>query len=833
MLDVKPIHYQIKLVPDLERFKFSGTTEIWLEAERPVREIRLNALDLAVRRCAVKTGAGFVDGAFSMDPKKEEMIVFLPDERAGSVTLRIDYEGHINNKMAGFYRSAYTHQGKVNYIAVTQFEESDARRAFPCFDHPMQKATFQVEMIVREDLAPISNGPIIEERSVGAGKKSVIFQKTPKMSTYLVFFGIGEFEFLEDPVDERVRVATPPGMKQYAQFGLEFGRKALNFCEAYYGIKYPLPKLDLIAVPDFAFGAMENWGAITFRENLLLYFPGVTSKSGEESICEVIAHEIAHQWFGNLVTPMDWKYLWLNESFATYFGYGVVSHYFPEWDVWQQFVHGQTAVALERDGLRDTFPIEIPGGEHVVINTSTAPIIYNKGGSILRQVNGHIGEARFKDGLRRYLSDNAYACASSRDLWRSLEQISEKPISKMMKSWIEQPGYPMVEVRRDGGKLILTQKRFTYLPHESEQEWIIPMKIRLFCRGGAEKSISMLLESRNGETDIGSDVLSYKVNDGQTGFFRVHYADKSNLKELGRKILSKALSPEDQWGLQNDLYAQVKRGDVPLQEYLDFLSNFAKEDDFLPLVGIAENLFHAYLILREADKQNVVSFGRFFLEAVLAGLGYEPRAGEKHSTAILRDRIIFHAVLYGSKDVGNFGLEKFARLMRNETVHADMMRSILQVGALNGDDKIFDWLDDRLARSDSEHDRMNILVALGSFRDKKMIEKSQQYILDRVPSRNKFIPIVSMAANPYAVPSMWDWYQSELNALERFHPLHYERVIVGIVPVCGLGKETEVKAFFESYMKRKRIATDAIKLSLERLEINARLRNAGALRTAS
>jgi len=225
---------------------------------------------------------------------------------------------------------------------------------------------------------------------------------------------------------------------------------------------------------------MENWGAITFRENLLLYFPGVTSKSGEESICEVIAHEIAHQWFGNLVTPMDWKYLWLNESFATYFGYGVVSHYFPEWDVWQQFVHGQTAVALERDGLRDTFPIEIPGGEHVVINTSTAPIIYNKGGSILRQVNGHIGEARFKDGLRRYLSDNAYACASSRDLWRSLEQISEKPISKMMKSWIEQPGYPMVEVRRDGGKLILTQKRFTYLPHESEQEWIIPMKIRLF-----------------------------------------------------------------------------------------------------------------------------------------------------------------------------------------------------------------------------------------------------------------------------------------------------------------------------------------------------------------
>lgn len=829
MPDVNPRHYKIQLAPHLERFQFSGNTEVLLEAERPVREIRLNVLDLAVWSCQVKVDKVFADCSFLIDPKKEEMIISLPDEMEGKITLRIDYEGHINDKMAGFYRSQYQSQGKVNYIAVTQFEESDARRAFPCFDHPIQKATFQIEMIVNEHLVALSNSSIIEERPLGEGKKAVKFQKTPKMSTYLVFFGIGEFEFLENPGDVLVRAATTPGMKQYAQFGLEFGRKALDFCEEYYGIKYPLSKLDLIAVPDFAFGAMENWGAITFRENLLLHFPGVTSKAGEIRICEVIAHEIAHQWFGNLVTPMDWKYLWLNESFATYFGYGVVSHYFPEWDVWQQFVYGQTDSALERDGLQDTFPIEIPGGEHVLINASTAPIIYNKGGSILRQVNGYIGDDRFRDGLKRYLSDKEYACASSQDLWKSLEQVSEKPISKMMKSWIEQPGYPIVEVRKDGQKLTFTQKRFTYLPNESEQEWIIPITIRLFCSKGEQKSITTLLESRNGEIDIGRDVLSYKVNDGQTGFFRVKYGDGNNLVKLGKKVLTRELPSEDRWGLQNDLYAQVKSGDTSLRDYLDFLSNFAQEDGFLPLMGIAENLFHAYLILRDEERQKVVSLGRFLLEKVLAGLGYEPRASEKHTTAILRDQIIFHAVLYGSKDVENFALEKFASLMRSDTIHPDMMRSILQVGALNGDDNVFDWLVNRLAHSESEHDRMNMLVALGRFRDRKMIEKAQQYILDKVPNRNKFVPVVSMAANPYAVPYMWDWYRSELDTLEQFHPLHYERVIVGIVPVCGLGKEAEVSAFFESYMKQKRIASDAIRLSLERLEINSRMRNAKPL----
>ncbi|MEE9612489.1 MAG: M1 family metallopeptidase, partial [Desulfatiglandales bacterium] len=285
MNDVKPIHYNIHLEPDLNNFKFEGRTEVLFEATKPVREVSLDVLELAVWSCKVKVDDEDVECSFSVNPKKEELKVSLPKEMTGKISLKIHYMGVVNDRMAGFYRSKYVVDGKEKYMAVTQFEESDARRAFPCWDHPVEKATFDVEMVIDEKLKAISNGPLGEETRLGEGKKIVKFQRTPKMSTYLLFFGVGEFEFIQDEGDVLVRAATMPGMTKYAQFGLEFGRKSLEFSEDYYGIKYPLPKLDLIAIADFAAGAMENWGAITFRENLILEYPNITSRAGKERIC--------------------------------------------------------------------------------------------------------------------------------------------------------------------------------------------------------------------------------------------------------------------------------------------------------------------------------------------------------------------------------------------------------------------------------------------------------------------------------------------------------------------------------------------------------------------
>jgi tricorn protease interacting factor F2/3 len=825
MSEINPINYKIHLEPDLNIFKFEGNVEISLEAVEPVQEISLNILELAIRNCRVKRGDSYVDCPFSLDPKKEAMNISLPEETSGKLDLKIEYAGEINDKMAGFYRSRYVVGGNEKYMAVTQFEESDARRAFPCFDHPLKKATFDVEMIIDEKLVAISNAPMTGEKSLGDGKKLVKFERTPKMSTYLLFLGVGEFEFIDDRGKVLVRVATMPGMTAYAKFGLEFGRKALEFSEDYYGIKYPLPKLDLIAIADFAAGAMENWGAITFRENLLLHYPNITSKAGEERICEVIAHEMAHQWFGNLVTPSDWKYLWLNESFATYFGYGIVTHYYPEWDIWEQFLHSQTNGALDRDALHETFPIEIPGGEHVVITASTAPIIYSKGGSILRQVEGYVGKENFKEGLRHYLRRHEYGCASSHHLWEALEEVSAMPVTKMMKSWIEQPGFPLVEVKRDGDRLLLTQRRFTYLKNDAGQQWLIPVAIKVFYSDGQSKRITTLLESKSMLLDVGRDVVAYKINHEQTGFYRVRYLEMNDLQALGSRVATKELSQEDRWGIQNDLYALVRCGHVSIDDYLQFLASYSKEDAFLPLTSIAGNLFHAYLILQGARGDKILSAGKSLLERVLSDIGFEPEPEERHAISILRDQILWHLALYESEDVLEFATVKFSSLMRGENLHPDIMRSVMQIGALQGDNSVFDWFAERLASSESEHERMNMLAALGSFKERGLVERAQQYILEEVPLRNKFVPITYMAANPYAVPYMWEWYMSNLEALEKFHPMHYERVIAAVVPLCGLGREEEIDSFFQGYMAKKEKAKDVIKLSLERLRINSRMRN--------
>ncbi len=823
---MNPLNYKIALEPNLDQFNFRGKVEILMDVPKPVGEISLDAVELTIYKCMVTAEVVSVDCPFHVDSRKKVLKVSLPGEMAGKIRLRIDYEGSINDRMAGFYRSRFVANGREKYIAVTQFQESDARRAFPCFDQPAEKATFDIEMIVDQSLTAISNGPIAEERRLSNGKKLVKFHRTPKMSTYLLFFGVGPFEFIEDKKDVIVRVATMPGMKSYAEFGLDFGRKALGFCEDYYGIHYPLPKLDLIAIPDFAFGAMENWGAITFRENLLLYYPGITSKAGQERICEVIAHEMAHQWFGNLVSPSNWKYIWLNESFATFFGYGIVSHYYPEWDVWDQFLETQTNQALERDGLRETIPIELPGKSRVAITASTAPILYNKGGSILRQLEGYIGKDNFRKGLRNYLERHAYSCASSHHLWKAFEAVSEEPITRIMKSWIGQPGFPIVEVQRLGEKLILIQKRFTYLPNKSNQHWFIPLTIRFFYRGGDSSSVTTLLDAENKQIDIDTEAEAYKVNDGQSGFYRVKYLDRNDLNQLGKKVLNKTLTPEDRWGLQNDFYALVRQSEASIDEYLDFLSNYTNEEGFLPLTSIASNLFEAFLVAEGSRRQKVASVGKSMFERVLKNIGLEPRSDERHTVSILRDRIAWHTVLYGSEEVRRFALEKFQSLTQGEAIHPDIQKSVMQVGALIGQEDAFDWFDQRLQSSDSEHERMNILIALGCFRESRLIKKTQEYTLDRVPTRNKFIPLVSVASNPHAAAYLWHWFKSSIDRLEELHPMHYERVIEAIVPLGGLGREKEVRGFLEEYMEKKDTVKEVITLSLERLEIYSRMRNA-------
>ena len=821
---VHPIRYSLRIEPDLVHFRFSGQVDIELQSLQPVEQVMLNILELAVWSCKLQIDDKKIPCTFQINPEKEELKIDLPESMSGTFFLTIDYQGWINDKMAGFYRSAFETNGQKRYIAVTQFQESDARRAFPCMDHPSQKAVFDIKMIVDADLVALSNGAAVEEKPLAGGKKQVRFQTTPPMSTYLLFFGVGEFHLTDHETDPRVRSVTLPGQASYGGFGLEFGRKALEFCETYYQIPYALSKMDLIAVPDFAFGAMENWGAITFRENLILHYPEVTSKSGEMSICNVIAHEIAHQWFGNLVTPSDWKYLWLNESFATYFAYGVVDHYHPKWQVWDQFLLGQTAPAMGRDGLNDTCAIEIPGGEHVVINTSTAPIIYSKGSSILRVVQGYIGKDDLRKGLQHYLKTFEYKTAASHHLWEALEEISGKPVTALMKSWIEQPGHPLIQAQRNGRDLTLTQKRFTYLENTSNQTWQIPVTLSVYDETGDSRTISILLEETSTQIDLGAACVAYKVNAGQTGFYRVAYRTPRDLAAIGQRAAGKDLSPEDRWGLQNDLFAQVQCGAASIDDYLAFLNNYLDEDAYLPLSSMADNLFQAYLVFDGPRQEAIRSFGRSMLEKTLSAIGYLPVPDEPLTTSLLRDHILWHAVVYGSNPAAVFAADQFEALHQGETIHPDIFKSVLMAGALAGGTDTLEWLIHRFESCDSEHERLQVLAALGCFRDPDLIHEALAYSLENVPGRNRFVPMTAAAANPYATGAMWQWFADHVDSLETLHPLLFERVIAGIVPVSGLSNPEDVNIFFRQYLDQKPHLEAVVRMSLERLEINHRMR---------
>jgi tricorn protease interacting factor F2/3 len=823
---IRPLGYKIHLTPYLDRFLFDGRIEILLFAETPATAVTLNVHELAIWKCRWLTATEQRTCPFALDPLSQSLTITLPEATRGEFRLGIEYMGQINDAMAGFYRSRYTKDNHQRFIAVTQFQESDARRALPCMDHPRHKAVFELEMTVPSHLSVIANTEPVKQESLPDNLKRVAFAPTPLMSTYLLFFGVGEFESAQDSEDPRLRVMHLPGLAHTTGRGLEYGRKALSYCEEYYAIPYPLSKLDLIAVPDFAFGAMENWGAITFRENLLLHFAELTSTAGAQRICEIIAHEIAHQWFGNLVTPSDWKYLWLNESFATYFAYGVAAHHYPHWNIWEQFLHDETATALVRDGLCENVAIEIPGDRPMAINVSTAPIIYNKGASILRMIEGHIGPQHYQKGVRGYLHNHRYACASSEDLWAAFESASAEPITAMMRNWIAQAGHPLVTARRRGNTLILSQKRFTYLDKPSNQTWLVPIRIRLFGADALPRSeIALLLAEAQTAIDLPEEAVAYKLNADQTGFYRCAYDDPDNIDALGTLVADDKLFELDRWGLQNDLFAMARQGSVAFDRYLQFVEHYRDEKAYLPLVGIADHLYQAMLVAPPAMRPTIAETGRRLSERFMERVGYQPVAGEPQITALLRDQLLWQAIVWRSAQAAEFATGQFRQLVGGVAVHPDIARAVMQAGAFTQGAAALDWLRGRFESSPSEHERINILMALAAFQEWAPAEEALAFVLEKVPPRNRYMPIVAAAHNPFLQERIWDWYQDKRDILEAFHPLLYERLITGVWPMAGLERAEEVTRFGRHYLKERPDMGDAVRLALENLLIHRRMRH--------
>ncbi|MHA1720417.1 MAG: M1 family metallopeptidase [Promethearchaeota archaeon] len=823
---MKPIHYNIHLEPDLEKFVFNGQTEIEIDLENPSEEIVLNGKDISIQKCELILGNDFKECTFEIKKKKEEIIIHLPEQASGIIKLKIQYTGNLNDNLLGFYRSKFEYQGETKYLATTQFEEREARAAFPCIDHPSKKATFDIEYIIPEDLYGIANTEIIEEKSLGNGKKLVRFARTPKMSTYLLYFGVGPFEIIEDASKKPIiRAIAPLGKIEYAKLALEIGRKSISYGEEYTGVPFPIGKCDYIAIPDFAFGAMENYGAIAFRENAMLYYPGKTSTMELIRIVSVIAHETAHMWFGDLVSPSDWKYIWLNESFATFFTYAIPDYYYPEWDIWKGFILETILGGMERDTLKFSVPVELlVDAEEVHIDPSSAPIIYQKGAAVIKMLNGYLDEEKFKKGIRFFLDKYKFESASSDNYWDAFEEATGEPIKEFADTWVHQEGYPIIDVERRENQLVLKQSRFTFLQNDSENKWLIPVNIKIFLSDGNSEIIKVVFKDKETTVEIPENTEAFKLNFEQSGFYRVKYC-KDNLEKLGKLIFDAKIGPEDIFGIENDLFALVRRGDYKLDYYLKFLGDYYKKvDHFLPLHDISNNLGRLYMLL--PDRRDEISkLGKELYEVVLEKIGLIPKEGENVQVTGLRDSLLWGAFTFGSEKITSYCSEKFQDILNGKSVNSDIISSVLKVGAVLNSEAETYFKEQLKDEKVSEGEKIRIISALACIKDKKKLEDLLEFNFKEIPKKNRFIIIGGITRNAEAQSWMWEWYMKNFQRIMKEFPLmHVARAIIMLVPTFGIGHEDEAKQFFEPLMKQIPMATDTIRMALEGLEIYSKFK---------
>ena len=821
-MDPSPLNYKLTFEPDLKKFTFDGLESISINCKKSVNIITMNCAELKIKSCIVKSGQKIIESTPKINEKKEELQIKLGEKIRGLCTVDLEFEGILNDRLLGFYRSKYQQNGKTKYLATTQFEAADARRAFPCWDEPEAKATFEISIIADNKFTAISNMPIKTKKKTG-NKTTYNFQKTPLVSTYLIYLGVGEFEYLTGKAGKiQIRVVTTKGNTSKGKFSLELGKKLLTSYEKYFGIKFPLPKLDLIAVPDFAAGAMENWGAITFRETILLYDPKTSSTRTKQFIAEVISHEIAHMWFGNLVTMKWWNDLWLNESFATFMATKFVDKFYPEWDLWNQFVEDAMNVAMGLDSLKTTHPIDVKVNSPAEIREIFDAISYDKGGCVLRMLENYVGEPNFQKGLKKYLSDFKYKNAKGQDLWDAIGKASGMPVTAMINTWLKQPGFPLVEINQDGNNLKIKQKRYLLESNKkfSKGLWSIPLSL------GLEKETSKTLFSKKSmSVKLPKNTIGFVANYGRKGFYRVKY-DEGILLDLKMLVDQKRIPPIDRWAIQNDLFSLCVSGDEQVRNYLDFSDAYFDEDSYLASVNVAHNL--ASLYFRAFDEkfiEEIRSYAINYFRKILSNLGWEPQKSDKHTDALLRTFTIAVLGKMNDDSVTVEAIRKYQKFLKSpSSLSPDLIETICSIAAWNGNSKTFAELKKLYTNAKTMEEKLRFLGAMCGFQDKKLLVKTLNFSqTPEVRSQNMQLPIMKVAGNPYGEKVLWPWLKKNWKNINKKvghgNPL-FNRIVASIAGVADDSMENEIKLFFKNNPTPGTERTQS--QTLERIRINSK-----------
>ena len=740
--NVVPEDYAVHITPDIAKRTFSGSETIKLNAREAVKQVVLNALEIKISKASVD-GKMVPASAIKLDEKQQTLTIAM-ELVAGNHQLDLEFTGKINQAGIGLYYAPYQEQGTgaKKIMLGTQFEATDARRMFPCWDEPSFRARFQLTAVVPENFTAVSNMPIEKESKVSGGKE-IRFAATPPMASYLNVFCAGELDAIQTKKGDVTHgVVATKGKAEMGRYALESSQQILDYYNDYFGQPYPLPKLDHIAVPGGFGGAMENWGGITYYESRLLFDPEKSSSETKQGIYEVIAHETAHMWFGDLVTMAWWDNLWLNEGFASWMGTKVTAKFNPDWEVWLSKTtprdptrrHGiGKEAAMEGDARSITHPIQQPIATEAEANSAFDDITYRKGQSFLRMLESFLGEDVFRDGIRKYMAAHKLSNSTTADLWNALAEASGKPVIDIAAAWTQQPGFPIVKVARDAaGKITLTQERFTvHFDNAPALEWKIPLTYEV---PGEPAAASVLMTSKSMQLLNASGDRAIKFNVEGAGNYRVQY-DEASWKLLLAELPK--LSVADRVSLLTDSWALVQANRAPMSLYLDLVEKLPAKTE----LAEREQIIHVFdfinrLLAAESKREEFQKYARSILRPSFDEVGWEPKSGEPVKIALLRASLIKALGDLNDKEIVAGCRERFQKYLSDPTsIAPDLRPAVLAVVGRYADETTWNKLHELGLKTTSIEEKQNYYDALASAIDPKLAARTLEISLgDELPT---------------------------------------------------------------------------------------------------
>lgn len=838
---IVPTRYDLRLEPDLATAAFLGRETITLTVTQATTVIVLNAVELTVGNAILEDAqGGRQQASIESDESLQRCRLTIPQPMApGEWRLHLTFQGTLNDTLRGFYRSTYKDQtGTSRTMAATQFEATDARRAFPCWDEPDFKAVFAATLVIDKALTAVSNSAVASE-TIEGDKKVVRFADTIRMSTYLVAFVVGRIEATTPTFVGKtaLRLWTVPGKSHLTRFGQDIAAASLQFFETYYGIPYPGDKLDLLAIPDFASGAMENLGAITFRETALLVDQRTGTHGELERVADVVAHENAHMWFGDLVTMSWWNGLWLNEAFATFMEMLAVDAWKPEWKRWETFSVSRAA-AFSVDGLHSTRPIEFPVRAPKDADAMFDVLTYEKGASVLRMLEQHLGPTVFRDGVRDYLHTHAYGNADTNDLWVSLGKAAKQPVPDLMDGWIFQPGYPLVTAElNERSELTLTQQRFTYLPAPDTSHspalttWHIPIQLRTVA-GTSQETRRLLLTGAETRLAVAPETRYAVINEGGHGFYRVHHGP-ALLKRLLDAGLDK-LAAIERFNLINDAWATTVAGLMPLTEYLELTGRFTQERDKNVWAVLIDSFAFLNRITEPSDRPALEAFVRTRIGQAAAEVGWVPQPDESDLIRQLRSELIGALGRLGNDPATQARAAELYATSRTEPMAVDpnLLPALVSILAFTGDDARYDDFTERFRTATTPQEERRYLFSLATFRQTPLLERTLAKTLNgEIRVQDAPFIVAAVMGNVYGREQGWTFLKTNWDQMDRRFPKQgLRRMCGGVTGLCKPDLERDVRQFFAA--RKIDLGGKTLEQYLEQLRITVafRERNGGNLR---